>query len=314
MNPIPPSQLAEEQAALDLRIKSLLPDRYLHCYKEVAPTSMGSATLKYGSDGKVAWGQIWTSFCDLALAGGPPHRGKLLEPVRRADAEAEPQRTAEVIAELTWAFHLTSALPVVRDDEPGWIAVSCDSIEEAAWLQFAVTAENVSARRQGKLLRMPAGPAFRLEKEIKNVVVALMKSCHYWDGHLSTSQQKLGGTFAWEPASPDEIADGPADYDAAIGAMEAALATVGRSLVTRRYAGWIGVETASEDEAVWLLRAILADRVLARREENVLYLPVVARPNDEHQARVGWSFQRACELWTASASKRTAWRWSDLKG
>ena len=67
---------------------------------------------------------------------------------------------------------------LTADDElaPGWVGVRCESAQEAAWLQFAVTAENVSARRRGNILQLPAGPDFRIEKEIKNVVVATAKS------------------------------------------------------------------------------------------------------------------------------------------
>ena len=67
--------LAAELAALDAKINALLPPQYQHCYTTVSPNSMGSAGLKYGPDGRVAWDEIWTTFCDLALAGGPPHRG-----------------------------------------------------------------------------------------------------------------------------------------------------------------------------------------------------------------------------------------------
>lgn len=64
---------------------------------------------------------------------------------------------------------------------------------EAAWLQLAITAENVSVRRRGSVLDLPAGPGFRVEKEIKNVVVALAKSHHYWDDHLADEQQRDPG-------------------------------------------------------------------------------------------------------------------------
>jgi hypothetical protein len=50
---------------LEQRIKAILPERYQDCYEEVQPVSMGSAGLKYGADGKVAWNEIWGSFCDL---------------------------------------------------------------------------------------------------------------------------------------------------------------------------------------------------------------------------------------------------------
>ena len=57
---------------LEARIKTILPPQYQDCYEDVQPVSMGSAGLKYGPDGKVAWNEIWGSFCDLAMAGGPP--------------------------------------------------------------------------------------------------------------------------------------------------------------------------------------------------------------------------------------------------
>ncbi|HEY2158918.1 MAG TPA: hypothetical protein VGH33_25025, partial [Isosphaeraceae bacterium] len=177
--------LAAELTSLDEKVNALLPPRYQHCYSDVSPTSMGSAGIKYGPDGKVAWDQIWTSFCDLALAGGPPHRGSLLDPVSAAEANADPERFQEVVAEIGRAIGMTTALAVDDEHAPGWIGVRCGSLQEAAWLQFAVTAENVSARRRGSVLQLPAGPAFRVEKEIKNVVVALAKSSHYFDGHLS---------------------------------------------------------------------------------------------------------------------------------
>ena len=85
-----PRNLAAELAALDVKVNALLPPRYQHCYTSVLPNSMGSAGLSYGPDGRVAWDQIWTTFCDLALAGGPPHRGKLLEPVSETEVSAEP--------------------------------------------------------------------------------------------------------------------------------------------------------------------------------------------------------------------------------
>jgi len=300
--------MAAELTALDAKINAFLPAQYQHCYTSVSPTSMGSATLKYGADGKVAWDQIWTTFCDLALAGGPPHRGTLLEPVSEADVAAEPERYGEVVAEIRRAIRATTPLQVVDGYVPGWVGVQCDSPEEAAWLQFSVTAENVSARRRQSVLQLPAGPAFRVEKEIKNVTVALAKSSHYWDGHLTASQQKLGGETTWEPASPAEAAAAPSEYDTAVGEVDEGLRAAGLPTLPRRYVGWVGVETASEEDAVWLLRAVLVERVLARREENVLYLPVGATPSAEAAARIGWTFNRAWELRKATLPRRVGWR------
>jgi hypothetical protein len=35
------------------------------------------------------------------------------------------------------------------------------------------------------VLLLPAGPAFQLEKEIKNVITVLAKTFHYWTEHAN---------------------------------------------------------------------------------------------------------------------------------
>jgi sirohydrochlorin cobaltochelatase len=300
--------VAAELAALDEKVNALLPPRYQHCYASVSPTSMGSAGLKYGPDGRVAWDEIWTTFCDLALAGGPPHRGTLLEPVSEADVAAHPGRCRDVVTEIDRAIGLTTALRVVNGYAPGWVGVQCWSLEEAAWLQSAVTAENVSARRRQTVLQLPAGPAFRAEKEIKNVVVALNKACHYWDGHLTAAQQSMPGDGVWEAATPAEAAASPSEYEAAMGEVENSLRAAGLPTSPRRYIGWVGLQTGGEEDAVWLLRAILVEQILARREGNVLYVSVGATPNSDQAARVELACRRAWDLWTASSPRRATWR------
>jgi sirohydrochlorin cobaltochelatase len=275
---------------------------------------MGSAGLKYGPDGRVAWDQIWTTFCDLALAGGPPHRGELLEPVSEAEVAADPARYRNVVAELNRAIALTTVLTVVNGYIPGWVGIQCESMEEAAWLQFAVTAENVSSRRRQSVLQLPAGPAFRVEKEIKNVVVALVKATHYWDGHLTSAQQSLAGDGIWEPATPTEAAATPSEYEAALSEVENVVLAVGMPLSPRRYVGWVGIETGGEEDAVWLLRAVLVQQVLARREGKVLYLPVCATSSAVPSARVGWAFRQASDLWKSSLPGRPVWRGSGSHG
>ena len=58
-------------AVLDFRMSTLLPAQYEESTANVQPLPMRSAGLKFGTDGKVAWDEIWQSFCDLAMAGGP---------------------------------------------------------------------------------------------------------------------------------------------------------------------------------------------------------------------------------------------------
>ena len=124
-------------------------------------------------------------FCELALAGGPPHRGTLLEPVPREDALAEPERYAAVLAELTRGIRMITGLEVVTAGPPGWLGIVCESEEMALWLMRAIVVENVMARREGAVLYLPAGPRFSLEGEIKNVVTAVAKTHHYWTQHVA---------------------------------------------------------------------------------------------------------------------------------
>lgn len=226
--------MTADLAALDAKINALLPPRYQHCYESVPANSMGSAGLRYDADGRVEWDRIWTTFCDLALAGGPPHRGTLLEAVAPEDSP----RYREVEAELCRALHLTTLLPAAGD-EPGWVGVACESEAAAAWLQLAVVAENVTARRRGRTLLLPTAASFRIEKEVKNVVVAVAKSYHYWDGHLTAGQKESAGGPLVEPGE----------------------------------AGWVRVDCPDEAAAVWLLRAVAVERVLVRREGSVLCVP-----------------------------------------
>ncbi len=262
---------------------------------------MGSAALKFGADGQVLWDSIWTTFCDLALVGGPPHRGKLLEPVSEAEALSDTARYEAVVAETRRAIALTAELPTVPGYAPGWLGVQCESAGHAAWLQLAITAENVSARRRAAVLQLPAGPGFRIEKELKNVVVALAKSHHYWDGHLSEVQQTLGEGNLWEPAAPWET-DTP-DHRAALKGIAQRIRALGLQIDPSRYAGWIGVETEDEAVAVWLLRAALVNRLLARREGATLFLPVCAAMSTGQADHLVDSLARAWRLHREAAAR-----------
>jgi sirohydrochlorin cobaltochelatase len=145
---------------------------------------MGSADLVYGPDGRVAWGEIWEDFCDLGLTDGPPHRGDLLASEGlSAAAIADPDSAARVREELTRGLSQTTSWPVVEDVEPGWLGLRCPDAAAAAWMARAILAENVDARAEGDLLLVPAGPAFTLTGEIKNVVTSVAKTWHYWARH-----------------------------------------------------------------------------------------------------------------------------------
>lgn len=160
----------------------VFPPRY-RSGRVVSAASMRSAPLEYDEEGRVAWDRVWQTFCDLALAGGPPHRGTLLEPPSREEVLASPTESARVVAEIARGVALITRLPVVTTAAPGWVGLVCRDEEMAVWLLRAIVVENISVRREGATLLLPAGPAYRLEKEIKNVITVVAKTHHYWTEH-----------------------------------------------------------------------------------------------------------------------------------
>jgi len=133
-------------------------------------------------------GSNLAGFCDLALAGGPPHRGTLLEPVSPEAAAADAEGYERVLNELQRGIQMVTGLPSVRSTTPGWIGMECESEDMALWLLRAIVVENISVRREDKTLYFPAGANFRIEKEIKNVVTVIAKTNHYWQEHAKALQ------------------------------------------------------------------------------------------------------------------------------
>lgn len=177
-------QYAYESAQVEQKIAALniLPPRYQLAVPSAAP--MGAAGLKLDAEGNAVWDEIWTDFCDLALAGGPPHRGTLLEPVSTDVVSADPKGYERVLKELERGIRMVTELDVVQSDSPGWIGLVCENEDMALWLLRAVVVENISVRREGAILYFPASPTFRLESEIKNVITVIAKTYHYWQEHV----------------------------------------------------------------------------------------------------------------------------------
>jgi len=166
--------------------RDILPPRYQGPNRAVSAAPMGAAALRYDADGAVAWDEMWTGYCELALAGGAPHRGTLLEPVDAATIADDPEGYDRTLRELERGLRLVAPeCPVRRSPLPGWIGLECRNEEMALWLLRAIVVENVTVRREGAILWFPAGPGFRLEREIKNVVTVVAKTYHYWQEHVA---------------------------------------------------------------------------------------------------------------------------------
>jgi sirohydrochlorin cobaltochelatase len=269
--------------ALDDRLKILLPAAYQDTYEEVQPTPMGSAALEYDADGQVAWDQIWGSFCDLAMAGGPPHKGTLLEPGTQTAIDAEFDRYDDVAEEICRGIKLATGLRAYVAPDPGWVCVSCHGDAMAGWLVRAIVMENVAARRRGAILELPAAPHFRLEKEIKNVITVVAKTSHYWLGHIPDDQQRaIAELFNAMAVESPLVEPDPANQDSAKSrALASTIAerirrATGLQASPHEYAGWTGLECPTVRVAVWMMRALVATNVLSRREGTVLFVPVNA--------------------------------------
>lgn len=103
---------------------ALLPPRYRDGHA-VSAAPMGAAPLAYDDAGRVAWDRLWGHddpehpFCDLALAGGPPHQGTLLAPATADVVNADPAGYACVRAELERGLRMVTGLNVTAEAAPG---------------------------------------------------------------------------------------------------------------------------------------------------------------------------------------------------
>lgn len=277
---------ADQQRALeelDFRLRIVLPEEYQDTYETMEPTPMGSAGLKYAADGTVAWNEIWGSFCDLAMAGGPPHKGTLLAAGTPAEIAANPDRYREVVDEICRAITMVTEMVAREAPEPGWIRVRAFSDIMAGWLVRAIGTENVAVHADGLSVDLPASPAFRLEKEIKNVVTVIAKTSHYWTSHMPRSQRmaitklftELDRTSPLvQPAyAPDGVRPA-ADAALYAGMADRIRRHTGLATSPHEEAGWLGLTCASVNMAVWMMRALVVSNVLARREGVVLFVAV----------------------------------------
>ena len=277
----------QEVKDLNIRIRGLLPLAYHSCLEAISPTSMGSAGLKYDKEGRVAWDEIWTTFCDLAMAGGPPHRGKFLGPPNPADISKDREKSKAVAIEIQRGIQLTTGMKASIDDQFNWVLLECESETMAAWMHRAIVAENVFADHLGNVAHLPSGPDFRIEKEIKNVIVCVAKTWHYWDGHMSENEKaKAGKVMNDAPLIiPPQVTNYEINAATYAKAVIETLETVGAALKFEGKSsveyGWVGFECPDEKSAAWMVRAIIACNILARREIATLLLPVfIAHPID----------------------------------
>lgn len=144
---------------------------------------MGSAPFVYNEDGSPNWGEMWTTFCELALYGGPPHRGPDA-PVTSPESFGDKRSDFDAIREMQRGIAATTGLNA-EPAQPGWIAVTCTSKMMAAWLCATIILENVDARCSRETLYLPASSEFELMDQVKSVITVVAKAHHYYQMHIA---------------------------------------------------------------------------------------------------------------------------------
>jgi hypothetical protein len=157
--------------------------------REYAPVprpaqAMSSAPFLWRDDGRPDWSGMWTTFCELALYGGPPQRGP--ESALRAPAGPFASSDGEMLAEMRRGIWETTGL-YAESVEPGWLAVTCASPTMAAWMCAAIILENVTARVDDDRLLLPAAPGYTLKDEVKSIITVVAKTHHYWSAHVAAA-------------------------------------------------------------------------------------------------------------------------------
>jgi sirohydrochlorin cobaltochelatase len=148
--------------------------------------AMSSAPFLWQEDGRPDWGSMWTTFCDLALYGGPPQRGP--DSALRAPSGAAAGSDGTMLAEMRRGIWETTGL-YAESGEPGWLAVTCDTPTMAAWMCAAIILENVDARVDDDRLMLPAGPDYELKDQVKSIITVVAKTHHYWQAHIAGAER-----------------------------------------------------------------------------------------------------------------------------
>lgn len=148
--------------------------------------TMSSADFVYQPDGRPDWRAMWEGFCELALYGGPPHRGADaalgVAPLDAPVTEGLDAGGFDAIDEIRRGIWMTTGL-YSEVDEPGWLTITCRSRAMAAWMCATIILENVEAKFDEERLLVPASPSFTLKDEVKSVITVVAKTHHYWTAH-----------------------------------------------------------------------------------------------------------------------------------
>lgn len=152
----------------------------------VQTEGMAAAEMTVDEEGRPDWAAMWESFCELAYFGGPPHRGpdSILRASSRAlEIPAPVPGEFDPIAEIRRGIFMTTGLFSEPAGE-GWLAITCRTRQQAAWMCACIILENVDARLDDEdRLLVPASADFTMKDQVKSVITVVAKVAHYWQMH-----------------------------------------------------------------------------------------------------------------------------------
>ncbi len=151
----------------------------------ISAAPMSSADFIWRDDGRPDWAAMWTSFCDLALFGGPPHRGEDSALHVPPGSDPLPETEIDPVSEIRRGIFETTGLYSEPRDER-WLSITTASSRMAAWMAAAIILENVDARFDDEVLLVPGAGSFTLKNEVKSVVTVVAKVHHYWLAHIAS--------------------------------------------------------------------------------------------------------------------------------
>src|SRR5262249_35165698 len=121
------------------------------------PAPMSAAPFLLREDGRPDWGAMWSSFCELALYGGPPHRGPD-NPLRAPEASAADSASeAAMVEEMRRGIWETTGL-YAEPTGGGWLAVACGTRAMGARLCATLLLQNPEGRGGEDRRPGPPGP------------------------------------------------------------------------------------------------------------------------------------------------------------
>ena len=111
-----------------------------------------------------------------------------------------------------------------------------------------------------------------------------------------------------EAVNPDDCVADMESYTAVCDNLTQGIHTItGLDIVKSNTVGWIGVQCDSEEMAIWLVRAIIVENVMVRREGNIIFLP--ASPHYQLQEEILSIVTVIVKTWRFWIEHITAQQW-----